>query len=60
MMIGVGVTLLAVALLSVAFREQLARLLSTRPRLLAAASKTIEAAAGVILLAVSVHENVFT
>jgi ABC-type nickel/cobalt efflux system permease component RcnA len=60
MMIGVGVTLSAVALLSVAFREQLARLLKTRPRLLTATSKTIEAAAGAILLAVAIHEIFFT
>ncbi|PDT27212.1 ABC transporter permease [Rhizobium sp. L9] len=59
MMIGVGVTLSAVALLSVAFREQLARLLRTRPRLLAVTSKTIEAAAGAILLAVAIHEIFF-
>jgi ABC-type nickel/cobalt efflux system permease component RcnA len=60
MMIGVGVTLSAFALLSVAFREQLARLLKTRPRLLTATSKTIEAAAGAILLAVAIHEIFFT
>jgi nickel/cobalt exporter len=59
MMIGVCVTLCAVALLSVAFREQLARLLRTRRRLLAATSKTIEAAAGAILLAVAIHEIFF-
>jgi ABC-type nickel/cobalt efflux system permease component RcnA len=59
MMIGVGVTLSAVALLSVAFREQLARLLRTRPRLLAVTSKTIEATAGAILLAVAIHEIFF-
>jgi ABC-type nickel/cobalt efflux system permease component RcnA len=56
MMIGVGATLSVVALLSVLFRERLTRLLKTRPRLLAAVSKSVEAIAGTILLAVAIHE----
>jgi ABC-type nickel/cobalt efflux system permease component RcnA len=56
MMIGVGATLSVVALLSVLFRERLTRLLKTRPRLLAAVSKSEEAIAGTILLAVAIHE----
>ncbi|MBY5798595.1 MULTISPECIES: sulfite exporter TauE/SafE family protein [Rhizobium] len=56
MMIGVCLTLSAVALLAVAFREQLGRLMRSRPRLLAAASKSIEAVAGAILLAVAGFE----
>jgi ABC-type nickel/cobalt efflux system permease component RcnA len=60
MMIGVGATLSMVALLSVLFRGQLSRLLKTRPGLLAAASKTVEAAAGSILLTVAVHEIFFS
>ncbi|MBX4863753.1 ABC transporter permease [Rhizobium bangladeshense] len=59
MMLGVGLTLSAVALLSVAFREQLSRLLRERPRLLALASKGIEGLAGTILLGVAVHEIAF-
>jgi ABC-type nickel/cobalt efflux system permease component RcnA len=59
MMLGVCATLSAIALLAVMFREQLARLMSTRPRLLAVVSKSIEAAAGVILVAVALHEIVF-
>ncbi|MGO4113318.1 ABC transporter permease [Rhizobium ruizarguesonis] len=59
MMLGVCVTLSAVAILAVMFREQLARLLSTRPRLLAVVSKSIEAVAGAILVAVALHEIVF-
>lgn len=59
MMIGVCVTLSVVALLSVAFRQQLRFLMSRRPKLLAAVSKSIEAAAGAILVAVAVHEIVF-
>ncbi|TBB69129.1 ABC transporter permease [Rhizobium leguminosarum bv. viciae] len=59
MMLGVCVTLSAVAILAVMFREQFARLLSTRPRLLAVVSKSIEAAAGAILVAVALHEIVF-
>ncbi|WP_183741808.1 sulfite exporter TauE/SafE family protein [Rhizobium sp. BK196] len=59
MMIGVGLTLSVVALLAVFFRDQLSRLLATRPRLLAAASKSIEAIAGFALLAVAIHEVLF-
>ncbi|CAN7148987.1 sulfite exporter TauE/SafE family protein [Rhizobium leguminosarum] len=59
MMLGVCVTLSAVAIVAVMFREQLARLLSTRPRLLAVVSKSIEAVAGAILVAVALHEIVF-
>ncbi len=56
MMLGVGMTLSAVALLAVLFREQLSRLLRTRPRLLAATSKSIGAIAGLILVAIAIHE----
>ncbi|MBY5441590.1 sulfite exporter TauE/SafE family protein [Rhizobium leguminosarum] len=59
MMLGVSATLSAIALLAVMFREQFARLMSTGPRLLAVVSKSIEAAAGAILVAVAVHEIVF-
>ncbi|UVD59143.1 sulfite exporter TauE/SafE family protein [Rhizobium sp. Pop5] len=58
MMLGVGLTLSAVALLAVFFRERLAHLLKTRPRLLAAVSKSAEATAGAILLTVAIHELV--
>ncbi|EJJ29718.1 nickel/cobalt transporter [Rhizobium sp. CF142] len=59
MMLGVGITLSAVALLAVLFRDWLSRLLATRPRLLAAASKSIEAIAGIILVGVAIHEVLF-
>jgi len=59
MMIGVGATLSVVALLAVTFRDQLSHLLRTRPRLLATASKSVEAVAGLILLAVAAHELIF-
>jgi nickel/cobalt transporter (NicO) family protein len=59
MMLGVGLTLSAVALLSVAFREQLSRLMGERPRLLAMTSKTLEGLAGVILVGIAAHEIAF-
>ncbi len=56
MMTGVALTLSSVALATVFFRTRIERLLATRHNLLARASKTVEAIAGVILVAVAIHE----
>lgn len=56
MMIGVAVTLSATALATVLLRQQVSRLFARHPRLIAVATKTVEAAAGAILVAVAVHE----
>jgi nickel/cobalt transporter (NicO) family protein len=52
-------TNISVALATVFFRTRIERLLATRRELLIGASKTLEAVAGVILVAVALHE-VFT
>lgn len=56
MIMGIGVTLGAVALTAALFREQAARLLASRPQSLERVSKVLEVAAGVVLLAVAVAE----
>ena len=56
MMIGVAVTLSFVAITVVLFRQQVTRLLETRPRLVAAFSRAIEATADIILVAVAARE----
>jgi ABC-type nickel/cobalt efflux system permease component RcnA len=52
----VALTLSGVALATVFFRTGIERLLATRRELLIGASKTLEAVAGVILVAVALHE----
>jgi nickel/cobalt transporter (NicO) family protein len=58
MMLGVMLTLSFTALAVVLFREQVTRLLVKRPRLVARLSKSIEAAAGLILVAAAAREIV--
>lgn len=53
MMIGVALVLGAVALATVLFRQQLLRLLATRPRLVDGATRSIQIAAGCVLVAVA-------
>lgn len=56
MMIGVALTLSAVALASVFFSRQLVRLFETRPRLISRISRSIEGIAGMILVLVAIRE----
>lgn len=56
MMLGVMLTLSMTALAVVLFRQQMTRLLIERPKLVAGLSKVIEAAAGIVLLAVALRE----
>ena len=56
MMLGVMITLSVTALIVIVFRQQVARLLAERPKLIAGLSKGIEAVAGLILVAVAVRE----
>lgn len=60
MMIGVALVLATVALASVLFRQQLLRLLSSRPRLVDAVTRTIQVIAGVVLMIVAVNALVDT
>ena len=56
MMTGVALTLSSVALSAVLFGTRIERLLATQRELLAKASKTLEAVAGVILVSAAIHE----
>jgi nickel/cobalt exporter len=56
MMVGVAITLSATALTAVAFRNQVVKLFSRHPKLIAGATKTVEAGAGAILVVVAVRE----
>lgn len=56
MMLGVMFTLSVTALAVVVFRQQVARLLAARPRLISGLSKSIEAVAGFILVAIAIRE----
>jgi ABC-type nickel/cobalt efflux system permease component RcnA len=58
MMMGIALTLGAVAVAAVLFRDQIARLLATRPMLLQYTSKSLEALAGIVLVLVAVVELV--
>lgn len=60
MMVGVAATLSAVAVASIFGRQQLLRLLQTRPRLVAAITRSVEAIAGFVLVAVAFHEILLT
>jgi ABC-type nickel/cobalt efflux system permease component RcnA len=55
MMIGVGLVLAAVALAAVLFRQQLLRLLSSRPRLVDTTTRTIQVLAGAVLVVVALN-----
>jgi nickel/cobalt transporter (NicO) family protein len=59
MMAGVALTLCAVALASVFFRQKLTRLIETRPVLLDRATRTLEAAAAVTLIAIAARELLY-
>ena len=56
MMIGVALTLSAVALTSVFFRQQMVHMLEKRPRLIARLTKGLQAASGAVLVLVAAHE----
>jgi nickel/cobalt transporter (NicO) family protein len=56
MLVGVAITLSSVALIVTVFRAQLARFLHNRPKLFDRLSRGLEAAAGLALLAVAIHE----
>lgn len=56
MMFGVALTLSAVAIVAIFFRQQLVHLFATRPRLISAVSRTIEGIAGVVLVALAYRE----
>ncbi|WP_137390266.1 nickel/cobalt transporter [Rhodoligotrophos defluvii] len=56
MMAGVAATLSLVAVTVVFFRQEVTRLLETRPRLIAAFTRTIEAVAGFMLVTVALRE----
>lgn len=55
MMLGVAVTLTAVAFAAVLFRLQLVRLLRTRPRAIDAVTRGIQLVAGLVLVAVAIN-----
>ena len=56
MMIGVAVTLSAVAILSILLRERLVQLVEGKPRLFEAITRSIEGLAGAALIALALHE----
>ena len=56
MMLGVAATLSAVALLSVAFRSQIGRLMASRPELARRVSRVIEGVAGLVLCVIALIE----
>lgn len=53
MIIGVGLVLATVALAAVLFRQQLIRLLASRPKVVDRVTRTIQSAAGIILVIVA-------
>ena len=56
MMLGIALSLGAVAVAAVVFRNQAARLLGRCPRLLQLSARSLEAIAGLVLLAVAIVE----
>lgn len=56
MMMGVAATLSVVAIVTVFFRDQLVRLLATRPKLVEGTTRTLEAMAGIVLVAIALNE----
>jgi len=56
MMLGVAVTLSAVAVLSIVLRDQLVRFVKGHPRLFGAITRAIEGLAGAALIALAIHE----
>ena len=56
MMIGVAVTLSAVAILSILLRERLVQFVEGKPRLFEAITRSIEGLAGTALIALALHE----
>lgn len=55
MMVGVALVLASVALAAVLFRQQLLRLLSSRPRLVDIVTRTIQVVAGIVLVIIAVN-----
>ncbi len=60
MIVGVAITLSAVAIAAVVGRHQLLKLLNDRPTLVAVVTRSIEATAGAILVAIAFHEILLT
>ncbi|MBT1160255.1 hypothetical protein J1C56_32570 [Aminobacter anthyllidis] len=56
MMIGVAATLSAVAITAILFRQQAVHLLQSRPKMVAALTRSSEAVAGFVLVAIAAHE----
>lgn len=56
MMVGVALTLSAVALTAVFFRQQMMHMFETRPRLISRLTKGLQALSGAILILVAAHE----
>ncbi|MFD2054316.1 nickel/cobalt transporter [Mesorhizobium calcicola] len=56
MMIGVALTLSAVALLAIFFRQQLLNLLQSHPKALALVTRSIGGIAGAVLAVIAIHE----
>lgn len=56
MMVGIGITMSVVALLSVVFRGRVSALMGERPRLLEKISRGLEVLVGIILMAVAVAQ----
>lgn len=56
---GVMFTLSLTALTVVVFRQQVVRLLAERPRLISGRSKSIEAVAGFVLVAIAIRKSCF-
>jgi nickel/cobalt transporter (NicO) family protein len=55
MIIGVGLVLAAVALAAVLFRQQLIRLLASRPQVVDRVTRAVQLTAGVILIVVALN-----
>ena len=55
MILGVALVLAAVALAAILFRQQLLRLLSSRPKLVDRVTRAIQIGAGLILAAVALN-----
>ena len=56
MLAGVALVLASVALAAVVFRQQMLRLLASRPQLIERTTRVIQAAAGIVLVAIALNE----
>lgn len=55
MMVGVALVLAAVALAAILFRQQLLRLLSSRPLMVDAVTRTVQVLAGIVLVIIAIN-----